>query len=203
MREPMTSTGTLETVIGGVRRWSIHDERIDFRSEAYVLDDAGGGIAIDPLPLTAEGLRRLGSLRAIVLTGACHQRSAWSLRESTGAPVWAPRGAGPLEEPADRRYGDGPFLDGALVATLLVGPSSPHAALSTELDGRRVLWCGDLVMRGADGPFGLVPPAHRADPAGLVASVERLAGSGWDVVCPAHGAPLIGDGAAALRDALR
>lgn len=200
MSEPRATATRIDELLPGLGHWSVHDERIDFRSEAYRLAAGGRLIVIDPLPLDASvGLERPD---AIVITGAFHQRSAWSLRRATGAPVLAPVGATALDESPDEWYGDGETLDGGLRATLHVGPTSPHAVLRARVDGRRVLWCGDLVMRGEAGPFSLVPPKHRTDPPGLLASVRALTAVGCDVLCPAHGTPLVRDGTSGLRQAV-
>src|SRR2546421_12272048 len=88
--EPREVAAELEEVMSGVLHWRVHDDRIDFISAAHAVVGDEGTVLIDPLPLTADALGRLGEVRAIALTSGSHQRSAWRLRRELGAPVHAP-----------------------------------------------------------------------------------------------------------------
>ena len=66
-----------------------------------------------------------------------------------------------------------------------------------------MLFIGDLLLRPAgDGPFGFVPDEHVDDPALTRATVRSLLDLPVTVLCPAHGAPAVGDARAAGLDAL-
>ncbi len=202
MSEPVTRAERRVWLLPTLGHWTIQDERIDFRSEAYAVRHGGTEVWIDPLPLADGLLPPDGGLTAIVLTGAFHQRSAWSLRRRLGAPVLAPRGAANLDEAADREYEDSDRLPGGLRAIEAPGPRSPHFALIAEADGARILFCGDLLMRDGDGPFAFVPDEHHDDPARARVSLQRLAGERPRHLCPAHGAPSLGDAERRIREAL-
>jgi hypothetical protein len=88
--EPKTVATSIEEVVPGVWRWSIHDERIDFLGAAYAVGTDEGAVMIDPLPLESAALAELGRPEAIVLTCGSHQRCAWRYRRELGAPVYAP-----------------------------------------------------------------------------------------------------------------
>lgn len=201
MTEPAARAGNPARLPAGVRHWTIEDERIDHRSEAYAV----GGVAIDPVPVAdgAEGYATDAEpLAAILLTGAFHQRAAWSLRRATGAPVWVPAGAAGLDEPADREYRDGDALPGGLEARVVVGPRSPHGVfLLRERDGALSVFVGDLVLRGDDGPFRAVPPEHRTDGDGLARALQLVEALRPDRLYPAHGKPAIDRGHARMFEA--
>jgi hypothetical protein len=198
MSEPRAVAQAAEEVVPGLLHWGVSDERIGGSpSDAYAVD----GVLVDPLPLAAKAFAALGPVRAIVLTAATHQRSAWRLRRDTGAEVWLPEGSRATDEEPDRRYGAGDLLPGDLRAVHAPGPELPHYALLRER-APRLLFCPDLVMRGPDGALRFVPPEYHEDPAGTRRSVERLLDLEFDVLCLAHGAPVTDDPHAALRAVL-
>jgi glyoxylase-like metal-dependent hydrolase (beta-lactamase superfamily II) len=202
--EPKTVAQEIEGVVPGVWRWGIHDERIDFRSDAYAVAGEEGVVLVDPLPLAADALASLGPVAAVCLTGAHHQRSAWRYRRAFGAPVRAPEGSRPMEEEPDALYGSGARLPGGLEAVHAPGPiHANYALLLRRPDGAGVLFIADLLLRSGDGPLLFSPDRHLADPALTRATVRALLDLPVATLCPAHGAPSVGDARAALLDALQ
>jgi hypothetical protein len=53
MTEPATLAREWDVVIPGVRHWSVNDDRIGFRSDAYAVESPSGIVLVDPLPLEA------------------------------------------------------------------------------------------------------------------------------------------------------
>lgn len=203
MSRPRTESPGSAPVIDGLRHWTVEDDRIDYRSDAWAVRCDGGWVLIDPLPLAAAALAGLGPVAAIALTAACHQRAAWEIRETLGVDVWAPAGAGPLERCADARLVPGGPAPGSLTVLPAIGPTNPHVAFAWLAgDGRRVLFPGDLVMERPDGSWGLVPEGHHEDREATRRSVVDLARRPWDVLCPAHGRPRVGRVGAALEAAV-
>lgn len=202
MSEPGTRAERLISLPGSVLHWTLHDDRIDFRSEAYAVPADPGRVLIDPLPLAAEPLARLAPVAAICITGAFHQRSAWRLRRELGVPVHAPRGASRLDERPDVWFDDGDRMPGDLEVWLRHGPNNPHAVFVHTREGVTTLFAADLLMRGDDGPFALVPDDHQQQPRRTRVAVEGLLTRRYDLLCPAHGAPLSGAVAEAIRAAL-
>ncbi len=202
MSEPTAQAASVLRIAPGLLHWTIHDERIDFRSEAYAIDSGGRHLLIDPLPVTEHAQYELEPVDRIVITGGFHQRAAWSFRRRYGAEVFAPRGAIGLAERPDGEYDDGAWLVPGLRALHRPGPTQPHFVLDWDGPAGRVLFCADLLMREADGPFHFVPDEHQDDPLETRRSVERLVDGCYDALCPAHGAPALLRGSHVLEQAL-
>ena len=83
MSEPQAQAKKITKIAPGILHWTLKDDRIDFRSDAFAVEEEGRLVLIDPLPLTRSALKRLENVQAICLTGSCHQRSAWRYRRLT------------------------------------------------------------------------------------------------------------------------
>jgi glyoxylase-like metal-dependent hydrolase (beta-lactamase superfamily II) len=202
--EPRRAATTVEPVLPSLLHWTVDDDRIGWRSDAYALVRRGSSVLVDPLPLAPRALSALGRVSAIVVTIQSHQRSAWRYRRRFGVEVHAPRGAEGLEEEPDHWYDDGAELPGGLRAIHAPGPCDASFALVAKRRGQSaILFVGDLLMRGEDGPLEFVPARYQDAPRRTRTSVRALARLNADVVCPGHGAPIVGGGADALREALR
>jgi len=203
MSEPTMFADRVVTVVPGIVHWTVQDDRISFRSDAYGVETPDGKVLIDPLPLSTEAGDSLGKVAAICLTEGQHQRSAWRLRKRLGVPVYAPEGAHDLDETPDHWYADGQELPGALRAIDTPGFGTVHCALILERDtGGPVLFSGDLVVREGSGAFGLIPDKYVDDPPGIRASVAKLLDLAPEILCPAHGAPAASGGGERLHEAL-
>jgi glyoxylase-like metal-dependent hydrolase (beta-lactamase superfamily II) len=204
MSEPKERAHKTVQVVPGVHRWSVSDDRIGgAQSDAYaVVAEDGAVTLIDPLPIDEQALRKLGRVEAIVLTAGNHQRSAWRLRRLFGAPVWTPEGAHGLEEKPDATYGAGESLPGGLVAYHTPGPTEAMYALWLERP-RSVVFLSDLLTHYREGTPRFVESEYQDEPARTRTSVQRILDHlPVEVLCFAHGRPILRDGAAALRRAL-
>jgi hypothetical protein len=203
MSEPTMFADRVLTVVPGIVHWTVQDDRISFRSDAYGVETPDGKVLIDPLPLSTEAGDSLGMVAAICLTEGQHQRSAWRLRKRLGVPVYAPEGAHDLEETPDHWYADGQELPGSLRAIDTPGFGTVHCALILERDrGGSVLFSGDLVVRERESAFGLIPDKYVDDPQDIRASVAKLLDLAPEILCPAHGAPAASGGGERLHEAL-
>ena len=200
MSEPKTIAASLEEVVPGVRRWAIHDERIDFPSAAYAVEGGDGVVMIDPLPLAPEALRELGGVSAIVLTCGSHQRSAWRYRRELGAPVHAPALSKEIDEEPDERYGDGDVLPGGLEAVFTPGAGTTQHTL--VLGDPKVTFVPDLLVGTPDGRVAMLAARWMYDPAEARRSVEKLLDLDFDVLCLAHGAAVTEGAKDAVRGAM-
>ncbi|HEX9400090.1 MAG TPA: MBL fold metallo-hydrolase [Anaeromyxobacter sp.] len=203
MSEPSRTAARVERVAPGILHWTVPDDRIGFRSDAYAVEGDGGTVLVDPLPLSERALASLGAVSAIVLTIQSHQRSAWRYRARFGAKVHAPAGAEGLEEEPDAWYEDEAALPGGLRALHAPGPCDASYALLLG-GGRRapVAFVGDLVTREGSRALAFVPDRYQDAPRATRESVRRLAEERIAVLCPGHGAPLRKGGRAALAAAL-
>jgi glyoxylase-like metal-dependent hydrolase (beta-lactamase superfamily II) len=201
--EPSRSAQRIETLLPSLLHWTVNDDRIGWRSEAYALVRRGRSVLVDPLPLAQRALAALGRVTAIVLTIQSHQRSAWRYRRRFGVEVHAPRGAEGLEEEPDRWYDDGAELPGGLRAVHAPGPCEASYALLAARSAGGILFVGDLVARGEDGRFEFLSDQYQDAPRRTRASVRSLARLPVKVICPGHGPPVLEGGAAALAAALR
>lgn len=203
MSEPKKAASRIEVVAPGLFHWTVHDDRIDFRSDAYAVASNDGAVLVDPLPLADRALSKLGEISSIVISIQSHQRSAWRLRAKLGAKVHAPRGAEGLEDVPDAWYGDGERLPGGLVAIHAPGPCDASYALLLERgEGTGILFIGDVLTRGARGALRFVPGEYQDDPGGTRASAQKLAQLDAAIVCPGHGRPIRSGGTRAIAEAL-
>jgi len=203
MSEPTSRAEAVVRPISGVLHWTVHDDRIDFRSDAYAVETESGLVLIDPLPLGDKPLQSLETVVAICLTGGFHQRAAWSLRKRFDAPVYAPVGAQGLLDSPDASYDDSTSLPGALRALQKPGPTLPHYAFTWRTPaGDLALFCADLLIREGSGPLRFVSDEHHDDPAQTRESVRSLLELRADHLLPAHGSPEIGNAGEAIRRAL-
>lgn len=203
MSEPKTVAERVEQVVPGVLHWTVHDDRIDFRSDAYAIVTEEGIVLIDPLPLTQKAMSALGRVSAICITGGFHQRSAWRYRKRSSAQVFAPKGAKGLEERPDHSYGPEAALPGGVRAVHAPGPTGPHYALLLERPrGTGVLFCADTLARTGRAGFRFVDSQYQDDPALTRKSARKLLGLRFRSLCSAHGMPAARGGREALRRAI-
>jgi hypothetical protein len=199
--EPKTVATALEDVVPGVRRWSIHDERINFVSAAYAVTGDDGTVVIDPLPLSRAAVGELGGVTAIVLTCGSHQRSAWRYRRELEAPVYAPALSKEIDEDPDVRYGDGDRLPGGLVAVFTPGVGTTQHTLLFAGEPT-VAYIADTILEYPDGRVGMVSERYIYDLAEAKRTLRKLLELEFDVACLAHGGVLRDDPKAAIRAAL-
>ena len=197
--EPKGIAENVEEVVPGVWHWRLRDERI---GDEWGCSHAADGVLIDPHRLADDAFSRLGEVEAIVLTTSSHQRAAWQLRRELRVPVYLPAAAKQVDEEPDERYQEGDALPGGLQAVFTPGAgTTQHSLLLTRDAG--VLFTPDLFIRAPDGPLEWVPFGYMHDPEEAKRSVQRLLGLDFDVLCMAHGAPLVGGAKDTLRGLLQ
>lgn len=187
MSQPSIGSAKIARSTAGFLSWEVHDDRIDFRSDAYAVPTPAGLLLIDPLPLTEEARQSLPEVMGIALSAGCHQRAAWQLRELLEVPVMAPAGA-VLDEAPDAWLEEGSQVAEGVTTHGVKGPTNPHVAFLWTSQ-QRVLFIGDLLMRDGVGvPFVPVPRKHHENYAATRGSVVSLRELRPDWLCPAHGA---------------
>ncbi len=202
MSEPRTKARRVETVLPGLFHWTVHDDRIDFRGDAWAIRTDDRLVFVDPEPLQGPALEKLGAPDDVVVTIQSHQRAAWRLRKRFGAKVHAPEGSQGLEEEPDHWYGEGARLPGKLKAVHAPGPCQASYALLLHHPEGLVAFTGDLVTEDPDGDLTFVSDAYQDEPRLTRESVHRLAAQHVAILCPGHGPPILAQGARMLQDLL-
>lgn len=202
MTEPKSVAERIRPAGRDILHWSLSDDRIGTRSEAYALRAPGGVVLVDPLPLRDAALEALGDVAAICLTIQSHQRSAWRLRRRFGARVYAPARSVGLEERADVRYREGDELPGGLLAIHAPGPAHAGFVLLLERPRGGAIFLGDLLMRQAGGGFAFVPDEYMDAPDRARESVRKVLALPFEAAYPGHGAPMTRGAKPAIRRAL-
>lgn len=193
MSEPKAIAQRARRIIPGLFHLTVHDDRIDSRSDAYAITTRRGTVLIDPLPMTDGALRSLGEVMAICLTIQSHQRASWRLRKQLAVPVHAPEGAMGLEEEPDGFFEDGDELPGKLRAMHAPGPAHEgYVLVRDRTRGGAIAFIGDSLIRSRSGSLGFVPDVYMDDPERARESARRLFAMSIGVLCPGHGAPMVG-----------
>lgn len=201
-------TCQMREILPGLWHWTTFHEGIDARVSSYYVEPAGA--LIDPrMPEEgADALAGRGRPQQVVLTSGLHVRHADQFADRFGCVIRASREA--LE-----RLGAGldaqPYTDGDEVArgitAIQVGRLCPDEyALHVAIAEGAIAFADAVLHYG--GALGFVPDALMGDDAatvkeGLRDALRGLLTRDFDHLLFAHGDPLIGGGAAALRDFLK
>jgi len=193
--EPTERARRFTRVAPDIARWSVRQARIGgYPGESYAVQTRGGIVLIDPLPLEDAALKKLtalGPVIAIALTIQSHQRASWRYARLFVVKVYAPRGAQGLDEKPDVSYRAGAKLPGGLTAIALPGPAFSEHGFSWRSSAGRALFCGDLLSH-AGRRLAFVSDQYMDAPDLARKSARRLLDLKIDLLCPGHGAPLIG-----------
>ncbi|HEY7195874.1 MAG TPA: hypothetical protein VH306_01680 [Gaiellaceae bacterium] len=200
MSEPKAVAGDVSEVVPGVWHWHVEDERIGYISAAHAVAGDDGTVLIDPLPLEAAAMERLGRVSAIVLSTGNHGRSSWRLRDELGVPVHVPHLSESLRDGADGTYGDGDALPGGLRAVFTPGAGTTQHTLLLADPG--VAFVPDMLGRPEGEDLAVIPAEYMADPDEARRSTERLLALDFEILCLAHGVPVTTDAKAAIGRAL-
>jgi glyoxylase-like metal-dependent hydrolase (beta-lactamase superfamily II) len=199
--EPKTVARSVEQVVPGVWRWSIHDERINFLGASYAVTTGESTVMIDPHPLEAGALAELGPVTAIVFTCGSHQRAAWRYRSELGVPVCAPALSREIDEEPDERYGDGDTLPGGLHAVFTPGVGTTQHTLLLAGDPA-IAFVADTVLQYPDGRVGMVSERFIYDLDEAKRTLGRLLELDFGILCLTHGGVLRDDPKATIRAVL-
>ncbi len=201
MPEPSGTAQLVGEILPGIFRFTMHDDRIDFQSDCYMVLDQGRVVLIDPLPIGEEDLTRLGEVEAICLTASCHERSAWQLRRKLKVPVYGPGGGVDFEEYPDHWYQADSLLPGGLQAVHAPGPTEAHYAFYLNRHGG-VVFCADLLTNAGGSGLAFVPDEYQDEPARTRGTVRTLLNLDFQALCSDHGDPILQGAKAAIAQVL-
>ncbi len=155
----------------------------------------GGFVLIDPVRLEKQALESMlgaNKVAAVLLTSGNHWRGTSSEKERHAVPVYAPEGARG-EVQADHWVKDGERLFGKIQAIGLPGGGPGETAYL--IPGALII--GDALIN-LDG-LAILPDKYCEDPHLLRESLKVLLALHYDIVCFAHGLPIVdGKGGAAI-----
>lgn len=166
-------------------------------TNSYLIDDgAGNGLVIDPGPPIARHVVALAAaaaaqgvaIRAIALTHGHpdHAPAAASLREQTGAPIYAHPNSS-VERDADLTL-DGELRVGKLVLRTIDAPGHTFDHVIFYLPPERALFTGDTIL--GEGSVVIAPPGGAMRP--YQQTLRRLAAAfpGARRIYGGHGPPV-------------
>jgi glyoxylase-like metal-dependent hydrolase (beta-lactamase superfamily II) len=102
----------------------------------------------------------------------------------------------------DATLQDGDSLDILGGATVVHVPGHTPGSIALLFPAERLLICGDVIDHRS-GRLGPPPKMFTADMDQEIASLHRLADLEFDVLCPGHGAPLVGGAGELVRAMVR
>lgn len=198
----------MQEIAPALWHWTARHEHIGSPVSSYYLSSER--VLVDPMVPSAglDWFEERGRPEHVVLTNRHHDRHSWKLREAFGCTVHCIRngiyeleGRGPAEP---FEFGD--ELPGGIFVHEVDAICPDETAL--HIPAHRALACADGVVRSRSGDqLSFVPDFLMDDPAdtkrGLLDAYRRLLELDFERLLLAHGAPLIGDGKAALRDFVR
>jgi hypothetical protein len=147
-----------------------------------------GFILIDPVRLEEQAIERMvgdDRVGAVLLTNGNHLRGSLYEKERLDVPIYAPEGAHG-DVPADYLVKPGELLFQTLKAIGLAGAGSGETAYL----GPAVLVIGDALVN-LDG-LQILPEKYCENFAFLRESLRILPSLSFDIVCFAHGLPIVG-----------
>jgi glyoxylase-like metal-dependent hydrolase (beta-lactamase superfamily II) len=154
-----------------------------------------GFVLIDPVRLEEQAIERMvgnDKVAAILLTNGNHWRGTSYEKERLDIPVYAPEGArGEVE--ADRWVKDGEILFGKIKAVALPGAGPGETAYL--IPGALIL--GDALVNL--GELSILPDKYCENPRLLRESLQVLPSLDFQIVCFAHGLPIVNGARAAVE----
>jgi hypothetical protein len=196
----------VKELLPGLFHWTAHHERIGMPVSSHYLEPSA--TLIDPTEPEGgvEALQRLAPPREVVLSCRHHARASARFAQRFGTTVHCNEAGLHELEGLDAEVRGftppGPVVDG--VEAIEVGAISPDetALWLSDVEGGAVLIADALLHY--DGELAFVPDSLMGDDpegvkVGLTAALARIADREPATALFAHGDPIVGDGAKALR----
>jgi glyoxylase-like metal-dependent hydrolase (beta-lactamase superfamily II) len=192
----------LREILPGIATWHWFAERQGYDFNGYLLRDASGNVAVDPVQMPPDLLDALAAegVARIVLTNRNHFRAAAALQARTSARV----AVHPADAAFVRAQGvavDDELLPGGRFAGFEVVDASGKSPGEVALwnPARRILLVGDACVGKPPGALALLPAKVIDDLPRLLSSLRRLSELPCETVLVGDGAPVLQGGQRALQ----
>ncbi len=195
----------MEEIAPGIVHWTAYHPNLGIEVSSYLL--GGEGVVLDPMvpPEGLDALHEHGEVAHVVLTNRHHDRDSARFVEAFGCPVHVVRQGVHEYEGKDLEvtpFDFGDELPGGLRAHAVYTEWPDEGAI--EIPHHRALAIADGTVRYGE-VLGFVPDRYlgedpEEDKRGLREGYARLADElEPEILLLAHGSPVIGNGADALR----
>jgi len=183
----MKPVSEYQKVTGDLFVWQDYNPgcKTDCTSTAVRTPD--GFVLIDPIRLEEQAISRMvgdDKVAGVLLTNGNHVRDSLSEKKRLDVPIYAPEGAGG-EVPADHWIKDGEILFQVFQAIGLPGGGPGETAYLAP----GVLVVGDALIH-LDG-LSILPDKYCGNARMLQESLHVLSSLDFEVVCFAHGLPIV------------
>ncbi len=167
--------------------WQAYDPAVKVDCTSTAVRTPEGFVLVDPIDIAPQALvEMLGGekIAGIVLTSGNHQRASLEIKQRYGVPIFAPAPAwGEVE--ADRWMEDGEPVFSLFKTVRLEGAGPGEMALHAA----GLLVVGDALVN-LDG-LEILPAKYCVDARGLKKALRALLTLDFEVLCFAHGLPII------------
>jgi hypothetical protein len=195
----------VDEVAPGILIWQAYDGKIRADLFSTALTTHAGTYVVDPIPLTADGLRSLRAQQkaaGIFVTNANHARAAAEFARSLSVPIFAHRElSGTPDFPHVTAVQDGEEFSRGLTAVALDGGPSGEMALHYN-DGGGTIILGDALINFEPHGFGMLPAKYCRDANLLWQSLAKLLNYAFERMLFAHGVPILSGARAYLEQLL-
>jgi hypothetical protein len=185
-----------DQVAGDLFVWHGYNPDCKTDCSSAAVQTSSGFVLIDPVRLEEQAIERMvghDKIAAVLLTSGNHWRGTSYEKERLDIPVYAPEGAR-ADVQADHWVKDGEILFGKIKAIGLPGGGPGETAYL--IPGALII--GDALVNL--DTLSILPDKYCENPRALRESLKVLPALNFDVVCFAHGLPIVdGAGKAAIE----
>lgn len=183
----MKPVAEFHRVSDDLRVWQAYDPTVKVDCTSTAVRTPEGFVLVDPIAITPQALEEMlegEKIAGIVLTSGNHQRASREIGQESGVPIFAPAPAwGEVE--ADRWMEDGELLFSRFRTVRLEGGGPGEMALH----GAGLLVVGDALVNLSG--LEILPAKYCVDARGLRKALLRLVTLDFEILCFAHGLPVV------------
>ena len=174
--------------------WHLYDASVKAELFSTAVENSGGILVVDPVPLQAALLEQLIDNRSVVgifVTNANHGRASADFAEKLAAPIFVHSAArAACESPLVREVTNGEKISDDIQGIGIQGAAAGEMALYHNRD-EGTLIVGDALINFEPYGFALLPPKYCANAKEMRRSLRRLLDYNFERMLFAHGTPLM------------